>query len=73
MHLEFPFLALSLGRRTSISGCQAFLGTVQQASASISSSEMDLLWVFIFLLYSCLHSNIFLLLPFMPPYSNLSV
>lgn len=50
---QFPFLALSLGRRTSISGCRAFLGTARRASASISSSETDLLWVFIFLLRSC--------------------
>lgn len=43
-------MSLSLGSRTSISGCGAFLGTALQASTSISSSGMDLFWVLIFLL-----------------------
>ena len=70
VHLGLPLSALSLGRRTSISGCRACLGTAPRASASISSSETDLLWVFIFLLlFFIFLLTSFLLLAFTPLYS----
>lgn len=39
VHLEFPFPALSLGRRTSISGCEAFLGTAQQPELTFPAQK----------------------------------
>lgn len=54
MHLEFPFSALSLGRRASISGCKAFLGTAEQPALTFLAQTQVFCGGFISLPHSCL-------------------